>query len=220
MVYDFEFYSNRPSYYARPPIYTSGYRNRWADSLYNYYKYYTPYRYSSYSTYSSPYSSAYYSYPYYGSYLPYRHWTDYSPLYSYNKYVSPVSTGYYGLTEAQKYQLKYGLDFDATTREIRDSATRLLKEVHQNVSRAPSVSRFVRELSVPHFVRESSVPLFTRASSLQPSYGRYDSDIDDEISYYKSRASQFRKEASERRYTALRTLSEEPSLYSRQSLAR
>ncbi|CRL07198.1 CLUMA_CG020181, isoform A [Clunio marinus] len=157
VLYDFEFYTNRPPFYTRPRAYFSPYSpySFWYDSKYfNSYKYYTPYR----STPAYSKVASYYT-------LPYRY--RFAPSYSY-------IPSYYGPsdferklretsvvpTESEKYVYKYGLNFDSTAKEIRDSTSRLLREIHQSVPRATSVPRFT-----------------PRASSLEP-LREYDEELD------------------------------------------
>jgi len=146
MLYDFEFYTNRPSYYSRPRYYPSYYTPSYYDKYYRYYP----------SYYRTP--STYYS-----SYRPYRYNYDYRydiPDYRYRYYttIPPRVTSLY--PESEKYAHTYGLNFNTTAKEIRDSTTNLLREVRQSVARA------------------SSLPRFIRASSLEPTYNRDDDFYD------------------------------------------
>jgi hypothetical protein len=67
-----------------------------------------------------------------------------------------------GVNDTEEYlNSSYALNFNDATREIRASTKRLMKEIHEPVPRAQSVSRF------------------GRAASLQPSYSRFDPDLID-----------------------------------------
>jgi 3-phenylpropionate/cinnamic acid dioxygenase small subunit len=67
-----------------------------------------------------------------------------------------------GVNDTEEYlNSAYALNFNDATREIRASTKRLMKEIHEPVPRAQSVSRY------------------GRAASLQPSYSRFDPDLID-----------------------------------------
>jgi len=76
--------------------------------------------------------------------------------------------------DTDSYLNTYAAKFNDETRNIRASAERLIKEVHEPVYRAPSVPRFVRASSL---ARGASVSRFDRATSV-PIYSRYESDYD------------------------------------------
>jgi len=136
MLYDFELYTNRPSYYSRPRYYSS-----YSPSYYS--RYYTPSYYRSPSIYSS-------------TYRPYRYNYDYRydiPDYKY-RYFSTLPSRVYTPTyypESEKYSSTYGLNFNNIAQDIRSSTQRLLQEV-----RSSSVSRFARASSLEPTYSSSS----------------------------------------------------------------
>ncbi|XP_037035147.1 uncharacterized protein LOC119073653 isoform X1 [Bradysia coprophila] len=160
MVYEFEFYTNRPSFYLRDylrpryyPSYYSSYLPSYGSYLHDRY-YYT-------NGYYKPWYRSPYTYARTRDYMPYRPNYDYKydiPENTYRHYtpypMSRLVTPIY--PEAEKYAHTYGLKLDAATRDIRSKSVRLLQECRSTVQRA------------------SSIPRFVRASSLEPTYSSDD----------------------------------------------
>ncbi|XP_037035148.1 uncharacterized protein LOC119073653 isoform X2 [Bradysia coprophila] len=153
MVYEFEFYTNRPSFYLRDYL-----RPRYYPS---YYSSYLP-SYGSYLHDRYYYTNGYYK-PWYRS------------PYTYARPMSRLVTPIY--PEAEKYAHTYGLKLDAATRDIRSKSVRLLQECRSTVQRASSIPRFVRASSLEptyssddDYYRMKRAVSRTRMMSEEPSF--------------------------------------------------